>query len=285
MSDLLVDAGNTRIKWGLSDASGRIVGRGALPTTAAAALENVLRESGAAVERAIFVSVASDEVNQALAKTLSGLTGTRWSRFVSTPRVADLRNDYADAAQLGADRLAAALGAWRRVRQDCLVVNCGTATTIDVVEGLGTLAANGAVSSTQGESLRSPHRDSLRSQNKSADASADPLARFAGGVILPGLSLMKSALRRNTARLPEAAGRVVAVPDNTDDAIETGCLLAQVGAVEAMWRQFSEPVPVLLAGGAADHLRNALQARGIVVIDAPELVLEGLAVAILHRFS
>jgi type III pantothenate kinase len=96
---------------------------------------------------------------------------------------------------------------------------------------------------------------------------------------------MKSALRRNTARLPEAAGRVVAVPDNTDDAIETGCLLAQVGAVEAMWRQFSEPVPVLLAGGAADHLRNALQARGIVVIDAPELVLEGLAVAILHRFS
>lgn len=259
MNELLIDAGNTRIKWGLTDDSGRIVERGALPTAAAGSLENVLRQNGAAVERAIFVSVASDPINQLLAQTMSGLAGDRWRRFVSAPQVADLRNDYARAAQLGADRLAAALGAWRRVRQDCLVVNCGTATTIDLVEALAAAPA--------------------------IDSPAAPRARFAGGVILPGLSLMKSALGRNTARLPDAAGRVVAVPDNTDDAIETGCLLAQVGAVDAMWRQFSGPVPVLLAGGAAEHLRTALQARGMVVIEAPELVLEGLAVAILHAFS
>lgn len=293
MSDLLIDAGNTRIKWGLSEASGRIVARGALPTAEAAMLGNTLRQTGAVIERAIFVSVASDEVNQTLAQTVGELAGDRWSRFASTPQVADLRNDYAQPAQLGADRLAAALGAWRRVQKDCLVVNCGTATTIDRVERLATGPASGALQSFHGHaqqtpdggSLRSPHGGSLRSQKKSANATAGPSARFAGGVILPGLSLMKSALRRNTARLPEAAGRVVAVPDNTDDAIETGCLLAQVGAVEAMWRQFADPVPVLLAGGAAGQLCNALQARGMSVTEAPELVLEGLAVAILQRFS
>lgn len=279
MPDLLIDAGNTRIKWGLSDASGRIVGRGALPTSEAAALENTLRQTGAAIARAIFVSVADDAVNQTLAKSLSRLAGEHWSRFVSAPQVAELRNDYAQPAQLGADRLAAALGAWRRVQRDCLVVNCGTATTIDLVERL---APASAALPSQGEGQQLPDGDSLRSQNNSAAA---PPARFAGGVILPGLSLMKSALRRNTARLPEAAGRVVAVPDNTDDAIETGCLLAQVGAVEAMWRQFPGPLPVLLAGGAAGHLRSALQTRGMSVIEAPELVLEGLAVAILQRFS
>ncbi|HET6719557.1 MAG TPA: type III pantothenate kinase, partial [Rhodocyclaceae bacterium] len=248
----------------------------------AAALEDALRQIGAAIERAIFVSVADDAVNQTLAKTLSGLAGEHWRRFVSTRQVAELRNDYAQVAQLGADRLAAALGAWRRVERSCLVVNCGTATTIDLVERL--IPASGAGQPSPGDCQTLRGGDSLRSQKNSADV-AVPRARFAGGVILPGLSLMKSALRRNTARLPDAAGRVVAVPDNTDDAIETGCLLAQVGAVEAMWRQFADPLPVLLAGGAAGQLRDALQARGMGVVEAPELVLEGLAAAILQRFS
>jgi type III pantothenate kinase len=282
MSELLIDAGNTRIKWGLSDGAGRIAQRGALPTTEAAALESAVRQTGAVIERAIFVSVASDEVNQVLAQAVKALAGDRGSRFRSTRQLADLRNDYADPAQLGADRLAAALGAWHRVQRNCLVVNCGTATTIDVVETLSAVPASGALSPS--EFPPSLHGDSLRLQNNSTNA-AGPQARFVGGVILPGLSLMKSALRRNTARLPEAAGRVAAVPDNTDDAIETGCLLAQVGAVEAMWRQFSSPPPVLLAGGAAGQLRAALQARGMSVTEAPDLVLEGLAVAILHRFS
>ena len=262
MAALLVDVGNTRLKWGLADAAGVIIDRGALPTPEVATLAHVLHDRRVQADRALFVSVAGEEINQPVAEALAALSGGRLARFVSTPRAGALRNDYENPAQLGADRLAAALGAWRRVGGDCLVVNCGTATTIDVVQQLADVAATGPV----------------------GDA-APPAARFAGGVILPGLSLMKSALFRNTARLPEASGRLVAIPGNTDDAIESGCLLAQRGAIEAMWRQFAQPVPLVLAGGAAARLRPALADRGMPLIEAPELVLEGLAVAILHRFS
>lgn len=264
MASLLIDVGNTRLKWGLADGAGTIVDRGVLSTAEVATLAAVLHDRRVAADRALFVSVAGDEVNQRVVQALAGLNGGRVARFVSTPRAGALRNDYAEASQLGADRLAAALGAWRRVGGDCLVVSCGTATTIDVVQALA------------------PSSGTTPAQAQPADA---PRARFAGGLILPGLSLMKSALFRNTARLPDAAGRLVAIPTNTDDAIESGCLLAQCGAVEAMARNFATPVPVVLAGGAADALRPLLKSRGMSLVDAPELVLEGLSVAILHRFS
>lgn len=261
MRFLLVDAGNTRIKWGLTTPSGEIVVRGAMPTVDVASLATAWGEAAEKIEAAMFVSVAGDEVNAALARRLDVLTGGRFDRFLSTPVKGPLRNDYAQPAQLGADRLAAALGAWQRVRGDCLVVNCGTATTIDRVALLRNLQQN-------------PGR-----------ATFGATARFAGGVILPGLSLMKASLFRNTARLPDAGGRVVVLPDNTDDAIETGCCLAQVGAMEALARQLPNDAPIVLSGGAADALLPLLRTRGLRVIAAPNLVLEGLAVAILERFS
>ena len=271
MADLLIDAGNTRIKWALSDRQGGFVERGALPTCEAKSLLDVLPVCRLAVDCAIYVSVVDEPVNQAIEEVLSTRVGQRWARFVSTEQAAGMRNDYAVPAQLGPDRLAAALGAWQRVAGDCLVVSCGTATTIDRVERLpGPCPV--------------PVNDESGLQKKSGNATFAPLARFAGGVILPGLALMKSALCQNTARLPDAAGRFVAVPDNTDDAIETGCLLAQVGAIGAMWRGFSFPVPVVLAGGAGGQLLAHLASQKMPVIDAPELVLEGLAVAILRRF-
>ena len=229
-----------------------------------------------AVDRAIYVSVAGDAVNHHLAQTLSKLVGDAWQRFVSVPAVCGLRNDYANPGQLGADRLAAALGAWQRGQSDCLVVNCGTATTIDVVRRGDDMLTRLPLSPSQAA------RPDL--QKKLGNATLEAQAHFVGGVILPGLSLMKSSLFRNTARLPDAAGKVVPIPDNTDDAIETGCLLAQLGAIEAMRRNLPAKAPLVLSGGAAKNLQPYLLDCGFTVVDAPELVLEGLAVAILHRF-
>ncbi len=143
-------------------------------------------------------------------------------------------NGYGRPDQLGPDRWAALIGAWSILRGPCLVVTAGTATTVDVLRGDG---------------------------------------RFVGGVILPGLDLMKRSLTRGTAELPFARGRFSAEPRNTADAIETGCLLAQAGAIERAFATMEHGAACVLAGGAARGIARHLN---IPVRLVDNLVLEGL---------
>jgi len=143
-------------------------------------------------------------------------------------------NGYGQADQLGADRWAALIGAWSILRGPCLVVTAGTATTVDFLRGDG---------------------------------------RFVGGAILPGLELMKRSLARNTAGLALARGRFSAEPRNTADAIETGCLLAQAGAIERAFATMEHGAACVLAGGAARRIARHLS---IPVRLVDNLVLEGL---------
>jgi len=143
-------------------------------------------------------------------------------------------NAYGRPDQLGPDRWAALIGAWSILRAPCLVVAAGTATTVDVLRGDG---------------------------------------RFVGGVILPGLDLMKRSLARGTAQLPFARGRFSAEPRNTADAIETGCLLAQAGAIERTFAAMEHGAACVLAGGAARRIARHLS---IPVRFVDNLVLEGL---------
>lgn len=183
--------------------------------------------------RIVIANVAGEEVAGKLAAWL-----TPWEDRVewlrgSTERCG-LRCDYEDPTQLGTDRWAAAIGAWQAQRRDCVVVCAGTATTVDVILGNG---------------------------------------HHAGGCILPGLTMMMEALSHGTARLPFATGRLAMPPRNTHDAIVTGCLQAQAGAIERMQRQLAPTAPVLLAGGNAELLAPLL---GGPVELMPWLVLEGL---------
>src|SRR5437773_9987921 len=143
-------------------------------------------------------------------------------------------NAYGRPDQLGPDRWAARIGAWSILRAPCLVVAAGTATTVDVLRGDG---------------------------------------RFVGGVILPGLDLMKRSLARGTAQLPFARGRFSAEPRNTADAIETGCLLAQAGAIARTFAAMEHGAACGLAGGAARRIALHLS---IPVRFVDNLVLEGL---------
>src|SRR5262245_47105391 len=93
-------------------------------------------------------------------------------------------NSYGRPAQLGADRWAALIGAWSIFHGPCLVVAAGTATTADVLRGDGT---------------------------------------FAGGMILPGLDLMKRSLADNTAGLALAKGDFSEAPRRTADPVENRC--------------------------------------------------------------
>jgi type III pantothenate kinase len=131
----------------------------------------------------------------------------------------DITNGYAQPGQLGTDRWAALIGARTLLgAQATLVVMCGTATTIDLLTATG---------------------------------------HFTGGVILPGLALMQTVLHERTAALPLSLGHVVAHPDCTADAIASGCLHAQAGAIERLWhlhRGAHEPLTCLVAGGAAPSI-------------------------------
>ena len=149
-------------------------------------------------------------------------------------RECGVTNGYGRPDQLGADRWAALIGAWSILRGPCLVVSAGTATTMDILRGDG---------------------------------------KFVGGAIFPGLDLMKHSLARYTAGLPLARGRFSAEPRNTADAIETGCLLAQAGAIERAFAAMEHGAACVLAGGAASRIARHLS---IPVRLVDNLVLEGL---------
>jgi type III pantothenate kinase len=175
----------------------------------------------------------------------AGRIETACARFglpliLAQPRAAQcgVTNRY-DPAQLGADRWAALIGAWHRQRGACLVVGAGTATTADLLSARG---------------------------------------EFLGGIIIPGLALMKRALAENTARLPFADGAYVEEPRNTADAIDTGVLHAQAGAIERMYARLvateGAGPACLISGGAAPRIAERL---GMPHRLMDHLVLDGLA--------
>ncbi|MCP5268507.1 MAG: type III pantothenate kinase [Zoogloeaceae bacterium] len=185
--------------------------------------------------RVVFCNVAG----AGLAHTVHTLLAPRFGRpleFSSTAAACGVSNSYERPQQLGADRWAALLGARAQADTACLVVCAGTATTVDV------LTADGV---------------------------------FRGGVILPGLDLMRSALAGNTAQLPLAEGEWQATPRNTMDAIVSGCLNAQLGAIERMFALIADQpgARCVLTGGAATRLQAHLE---LPVQVEENLILDGL---------
>lgn len=246
---LLVDAGNTRIKWALADgavASGPGLGAWlASGAVAHAALEQLpaawrAAAAGRPITGALLSNVAGAALGQRLQMVLPALPAGALRWFASLPQLAGLRNGYRNPAQLGCDRFAAAIGARALLPgQAVIVANCGTATTIDAI-------------------------------------SADGV--FLGGMILPGLDLMASSLARNTAQLPHT-GAPRRLPDgfadNTDDAIQSGCLAAQAGAIERA-HAAHRAVQCIVSGGAGASVAPALRVACRVV---ENIVLVGLQAA------
>lgn len=134
MTLLVLDVGNTRIKWGLR-AARAWVGRGHLPTASPALLATALA-GGPALRRVVGSNVAGAQAAAAVARSLgAGAPAPEW--LVPQREQAGLTNGYALPATLGPDRWAAAVAAWHRVRGPVLVVGAGTAVTVDAVDGSG----------------------------------------------------------------------------------------------------------------------------------------------------
>ncbi len=238
---LAIDIGNSRMKWGLVGPHGWA----AVGITSNAEIGTLSLRDWHSLPRplrAVGVNVAGEAARVRVEAQL-----TRWRLvpewLTATAAACGVANHYANPAQLGADRWASLVAARHRsLTTDlfppaCVVVNAGTAVTIDCLDAEGT---------------------------------------FRGGLILPGMRLMLRALAENTAALKGAPGEFREFPDNTADALYSGAMQAVCGAIEQMRRQIDTnpaQVRIYLAGGAAPEI--ALHVNPPVeVID--HLVLEGV---------
>lgn len=130
---LLLDAGNTRLKWAAWQ-DGRWHARGAVPADRA---DEPAAGWAALAPRWVGVScVAGDAVRARLETVLQGL-GAPVFRLVSRAEGFGIRNGYARPEQLGSDRYAALVACQRLALSPCVVVGAGTAVTVDALTGEG----------------------------------------------------------------------------------------------------------------------------------------------------
>lgn len=128
---LAVDAGNTRIKWGLRRGEAWVA-HGSVASAEAAGLAQTWAALAERPQRVIVSNVAGRAVGEAIAMALTVLGAARLP-FSSVREQAGVVNRYDLPEQLGSDRWAALIAARSRVRGACLVVNAGTAIVVDAL--------------------------------------------------------------------------------------------------------------------------------------------------------
>lgn len=130
---LLVDAGNTRIKWGVHDGRAFIT-TGVVATTDSATLVEAWQAIAPARAWASNVAgfVVRDDLERACAKL-----SIRLRVVHAEPSQLGVTNGYRDPSQLGSDRWAALVAAHHFSRGHKLVVTAGTALTIDALTAEG----------------------------------------------------------------------------------------------------------------------------------------------------
>jgi type III pantothenate kinase len=242
---LLIDLGNTRLKWAFWDGAELLPG-GAVAHAGGRPLDfDSLWQQTHGADAAWVASVAASALDAQLTQSL--LTrGIRATQFVRSSALAcGVRNAYAQAERLGIDRVLSLIAAHAYAHEPTVIASCGTALTVDA------LAADGT---------------------------------HLGGLIAPAPELMRDALLGHTARLGELeSARIVERADNTADAVESGCWLAAAALIERFVARSAQGLgaaPALVfSGGGAPRLAElvALPSR----IDA-ELVLRGLAMFVDH---
>jgi len=247
VSVLLIDAGNTRIKWARL-ARGRLGAQRAAAHAGWSATELGRRIFGSmrGVEQVLVASVAGariDRVIAALARQRYGVA----AEFVKTRRcTAGVTTLYQEPWRLGVDRFVAIIGAHHLMgdRPVC-VVDIGTALTLDLVDSQG---------------------------------------RHRGGAIVPGPDLMMASLLKDTSGIQRRAAGALAAgrslfARNTRSAIRQGARYTAAAAIDRALeegrRLLGETPTLVLTGGAAPTLRRLIRRRHRWV---PDLVLRGLAV-------
>lgn len=260
MKTLLLDAGNTRLKWALCE-QGQLSRQDSLKydwpsisTQLDATLGKLLTEVGP-LAGVTMCNVAGEKFASALRALLSKHGRQHQSNdplqedalltiknVVAQADAFGVRCAYKQPAQLGADRWAALVAARHYCEGASCIIDCGSAMTVDV------LTADG---------------------------------RHAGGVIIPGMEMMLASLLENTdgilaSERPDLSPLAVT---NTSEAVQAGIVAAMHGAVQQVLQQcadeLGEKPACVLTGGNGKRLLSALPNSAIF---EPDWVLKGLAI-------
>ncbi len=237
-STLLIDAGSSRLKWAYW--TDGVIG----PVTAVEYDPDVggtvSRIPEGATEVDVLVASVVDECkSRALVEALSSRFGGSIRSAESTTSCCGVTNGYLEAGQLGVDRWLAIVAAWQRYREPLVVVDCGTAVTLDLVDQAG---------------------------------------HHQGGQIIPGIQLMVRSLSDGTRLRAGEAWPGPYLGRSTSECIGAGSHAAVAGVVDRLAgtrQQADRPAPrVVMTGGDAERVAPLV----VVAVDVrPALVLEGLA--------
>lgn len=237
---LLVDAGNSRVKWRVVSA-GETLAQGECLSAQADRLRQDW--SGLALSAAVVSCVAGEELAATMAAQ-SRLPVERIHRLVPRRELHGLINHYEPPESLGPDRYAALVACHRLALGDCVLVGVGTALTADMLTREGAFLGGCII----------PGPELMRT------------------ALVEGTALVGAGLGR------EEGGASDDWPCTTAAAVSTGITLALAGVVEGMRvrieRQVGRQARIVLSGGARAWVKPGLTAP---CLEMENLVLEGLA--------
>lgn len=236
---LVIDAGNSRIKWRLTD-KGQTLAEGFQLTPKVFECETLNLSEIKPPSEIRIASVAGDKVVNWLHRQLLEQFSApiRLAQVAST--FGELTCAYEDPQSLGIDRWLAIAAAYNQYNEPLMVIDAGSAITMDII---------------------------------------GPGGQHVGGYIAPGLTLMHDVLWKNTSdvRVVGSGSEELWLPGkNTQQAVNRGCLLAAVSTIESLAAQF--PVRIVITGGDAKILMQAISlsmdSHTNLVLDG--LILDGV---------
>ncbi|HTH68157.1 MAG TPA: type III pantothenate kinase [Rhodanobacter sp.] len=239
---LLLDLGNTRLKWALQAQPEGWLARGAVDWREDTMAGLQLAWSGLPRPDTVIAASVVDAVREALVAEVVGSLFARAPGWWRTPASAcGVRNAYVEPQRLGVDRFLAMVAAYADGRAPCVLAGVGTALTLDA------LASDG---------------------------------RHLGGLIAPGPQLMRQSLLDATAQVRlDRPGEILELADNTADAVVSGCFQAAAALIERfatrMAARLDGAPTLILGGGDAATLMPLLSLPARLSQDS---VLRGLAV-------
>ena len=235
---LLIDVGNTAIKWCLIQGNNAAIEARRCsrdPDELVAAVTDAV-SALSSTPTIWLASVADEHFDGGLIKALRSAGFQAIHSVVTESEELGLHNSYSEPQRMGVDRWLAMIAAKYGCSEPCIVIDAGTALTIDVVTADG---------------------------------------QHSGGYIVPGIELMQGALLRDTQRVrfSEQLDPTTVPGDSTAACVVAGAWASLLGAATLVTQRYPKH-RVVVTGGAGKHLLSL----GLDGQWRPDLVLEGLAI-------
>ncbi len=245
--NLLIDAGNSRIKWCLHDSVENRFGLDGAVFYDKAELPTLFSRHWSQFdcpERVVVSNVSGQQLSENLDIWVEKAWQIKTEYVITEAFSSGVSNAYSDYTKLGVDRWMAIIAGWQRFSDEkkaVCVVDCGTATTIDGI-------------SVSGQHL--------------------------GGLIIPGYSMMQEMLINNTADIAMTSKVLPSIifSSSTEGCVNSGCYLAMVSIIDrvttSMQSDYEQKVNCIITGGNAELIVEQLAEKFEY---EPKLVLHGLA--------